>query len=225
MSCRPLCVVLAVPAGFLSAGVINTPGNVMQVTDNSVEQDRPRGTGAGILPRAHPSQSVFTGCSHTSSKNGIISMSSLCVYILTVSQRIRLYKALFVFPLCNPCPTPRRPFPTCKTSQLRGSRRLQRAIRGGHAGPRQDRQSPRPASCWAGPQQDRQCPRPASCWDPWKVSGTQVTPKLHISGVLTQGSQTPAVSGLCLSPLPARHLSRQQGRPTSPCWSPGTYTA
>lgn len=59
---------VSLPAGFLSAGVINTPRNVMQVTDNSVKQDRPRGTGAGILPRAHLSQAVFTGCGHTSSK-------------------------------------------------------------------------------------------------------------------------------------------------------------
>lgn len=99
-------VVLAVPAGFWSAGVINTPCSVMQVTDNSVAQDRPRGTGAGILPRAHPSQSVFTGCSHTSSKNFIVSMSSLRFSILTVSQRIRLYKVFFIFPSHNPCPTP-----------------------------------------------------------------------------------------------------------------------
>ena len=48
---------------------------------------------------------------------------------------------------------------TCKESQLRGSRRLWRAVRGGHAGPSES--------------------SAASFWDPWKVSGTWVTLKLH----------------------------------------------
>lgn len=90
--------VLAVPAGSISsAEVINTPHNVIRVIDNGVKQGKPRGFGAGILPKLI-SLRVCRIQSRQLQKHRIVAMCTLHFSILTFSQRIRFYKAPFVLP-------------------------------------------------------------------------------------------------------------------------------